>query len=69
MIPSLFWKRYVQSVWTREAVSLEMVRGVIAELRLSGMAFQTLFSRMVMTCEGCHLVSGYRHGHGRCILP
>jgi len=52
MMPSLFWKRYVHRVCTREAVSLEMARGVISESRLSGMAFQTLFSRIVMTWEG-----------------
>ena len=57
MMPSLWRKRYVHRVWTSEAVSLEMARGVISESRLSGMAFHTLFSRMVMTCEGCSVLA------------
>jgi hypothetical protein len=52
MMPSLCWKRYVQRVWTREVVSLEMSRGVISEVRAEGRASQLFFSRMVTTWEG-----------------
>lgn len=57
MMPSLFLKRYVQSVWTIEAVSLEIARGVISDSSSAGMAVQLLFSRIVTTCAGCHIVS------------
>jgi hypothetical protein len=52
MMPSLFWNRYEQRVWTREEVSLAMARGVVVESRLAGMTFQVLASRMATTAEG-----------------
>jgi hypothetical protein len=52
MMPSLCLNRYVESVWTMEAVSLALARGVVVESRWDGIASHVLFSRIWTTDEG-----------------